>query len=105
MYQYNTEAPALDDVEARSSLTLLNFGTDWCGHCQAALTPVSNFLQQHSHVTHITVEDGKGRPLGRHYKVNLWPRLILLKDGQEVARVVRPTTSSDLEPLSAEINA
>jgi thioredoxin 1 len=37
------------------------------------------------------VEDGPGRPLGRSFKVKLWPTLIFLRDGAEVARVVRPT--------------
>lgn len=105
MYQYATEAPELAQVEAQAGFTLLNFGTDWCAHCQAALAPVDNFLQQHNQLTHLPVEDGKGRPLGRHYQVKLWPSLILLKDGQEVARVVRPTTDADLAPLTTALNA
>jgi thioredoxin 1 len=36
------------------------------------------------------VEDGSGRPLGRSFGVKLWPTLIFLADGREVARLVRP---------------
>ena len=30
-------------------------------------------------------------PLGRSYRVKLWPTLVFLKDGKEVERLVRPT--------------
>lgn len=105
MYQYATEAPEITAVEASTGFTLLNFGTNWCTHCQAAIPSVSEFLQQHGQLAHIAVEDGRGRPLGRHYQVKLWPSLILLHHGQEVARVVRPTSADDLAPLAAALNA
>jgi len=105
MYQYATEAPDIAQIETTTGFTLLNFGTDWCTHCQAAIPPVSEFLQQNNQLTHTAVEDGKGRSLGRHYQVKLWPSLILLNNGKEVARVVRPTTADDLAPLAAALNA
>ncbi|MGL4693346.1 MAG: thioredoxin family protein, partial [Stenotrophomonas maltophilia] len=49
--------------------------------------------------THVKVEDGKGRPLGRSFAVKLWPTVILLRDGQEIARAVRPHEREDLAPL------
>ncbi|SET28005.1 thioredoxin 1 [Nitrosospira multiformis] len=42
---------------------------------------------------HIRIEDGKGRRLGRSFGVKLWPTLIFLKDGKEMARLVRPENS------------
>jgi thioredoxin 1 len=42
------------------------------------------------------VEDGKGQRLGRTYRVKLWPTLIMLRDGKEVARVVRPQSVSEI---------
>jgi thioredoxin 1 len=36
------------------------------------------------------VEDGPGRALGRSFGVKLWPTLVFLRDGTEVARLVRP---------------
>jgi thioredoxin 1 len=59
---------------------------------------VQAFVQGHA-LDHLWVEDGKGRPLGRSFAVKLWPTLILLRDGQEVARVVRPLREQDLAPL------
>lgn len=47
-------------------------------------------LPKHPGVQHIKVEDGKGRPLGRSFRVKLWPTLVFLKDGQVVQQVARP---------------
>jgi thioredoxin 1 len=47
-------------------------------------------LGSHPQVQHLKVEDGPGRPLGRSFRVKLWPTLVFLRDGKEVARLVRP---------------
>lgn len=51
------------------------------------------------------IEDGKGRPLGRSFKVTLWPTVILLRDGQELARAVRPQAREDLHAMLAVLDA
>ncbi|WP_101927589.1 MULTISPECIES: thioredoxin family protein [Luteimonas] len=82
-------------------LVALEFGTDWCGHCQAAQTPLAATLGARGDITHLKIEDGKGRPLGRSFRVTLWPTVILLRDGEEVARIVRPTSAGDIAPALA----
>jgi thioredoxin len=47
-------------------------------------------LQKNPEVRHIKVEDGKGRPLGRSFRVKLWPTLVFMKDGQVVQQIARP---------------
>ncbi len=47
-------------------------------------------MAEHPQVRHLKVEDGSGRPLGRAFRVKLWPTLVFLRDGREVARLVRP---------------
>ncbi|QDL52792.1 thioredoxin family protein [Rhodoferax aquaticus] len=97
-YLSETDAPSRTDVDALPGLTVLEFGTSWCGHCRAAQPVVAEALALHTQWRHVKVEDGPGRALGRSYRVKLWPTLVLLRDGQEVARVVRPTQVSDLLP-------
>jgi thioredoxin 1 len=99
--EYADPEPALAEVQSRAGDTVLEFGTPWCGHCIAAQPLVESALAQHSDLRHIKVEDGKGRPLGRAYRVKLWPTLVLLRDGEELARVVRPTGADELERLLA----
>jgi thioredoxin 1 len=95
-YLSETEAPSRADVDALPGLTLLEFGTEWCSHCRAAQPAVAQALAQHPQWQHLKVEDGSGRALGRSYRIKLWPTLLLLRDGQEVARVVRPTAAQDV---------
>ena len=45
---------------------------------------------------HIKVEDGSGQPLGRSFGIKLWPTMVFLKDGREVARLVRPTRPQEV---------
>ena len=91
------EAPSQADVQAMQGLTLLEFGTDWCGHCRAAQPLIAQALAAQPHWQHCKVEDGPGRPLGRSYRVKLWPTLVLLRDGHEVGRMVRPAAEQDIE--------
>ena len=98
MRDYPAAEPAGADVEAQAGWQLLEFGAPWCGHCQAAQPALQAFVNAHD-LVHWKIEDGKGKPLGRAFKVKLWPTVVLLHDGQEVARVVRPVDSADLATL------
>lgn len=89
--------PALHAVQALPGATMLEFGTDWCGYCQAAQAHIAAVLRGHPAVRHLKVADGRGMPLGRHYRVKLWPTLVLLLDGHERARKVRPQTREEIE--------
>ena len=88
---YPPTEPARAEVDALSGPTVIEFGTPWCGWCRGAQGVIRAALERHPGVKHIKVEDGPGRPLGRSFGVKLWPTLVVLHDGREVARVVRPT--------------
>jgi thioredoxin 1 len=84
------QAPSRAEIDATTGPLLLEFGTDWCGHCRAARPAVQAATAAQPGVRHIRVEDGPGRALGRSFGVKLWPTLVFLQDGREVARLVRP---------------
>jgi thioredoxin 1 len=94
-----------EQVDALIVPTLLEFGAAWCGYCQAAQGDITAVVGRHPEVTHIKVEDGKGKPLGRSFRVKLWPTLILIDKGKEHARVVRPSSADEIEALFAESRA
>src|ERR1044071_1864232 len=89
MSKHPTE-PKRTEIDAMRGPLLLEFGTAWCGHCMRAQPLIAQALAQQPEITHLKVEDGQGRPLGRSFGVKLWPTLIFLKDGQEIARLIRP---------------
>jgi len=94
---YATTAPSRDEVNALSGASVIEFGTDWCGHCKAAQPLIATVLKDFPTVRHLKIEDGSGRPLGRSFRVKLWPTLIFFRDGLEIARLVRPTDVSLIE--------
>ncbi|MDH1703375.1 thioredoxin family protein [Comamonas terrigena] len=82
--------PTAEAVQALPGLVLLEFGTDWCPHCLGAQDAIRKVLAPRDDIQHIKVEDGPGRRLGRLFRVKLWPTLVLLQNGQEIRRTVRP---------------
>ena len=91
-------------VHALPGPTLLEFGTNWCGHCRAAQAKIAAAVAQHPRVRHVKVEDGPGRRLGRSFQVKLWPTLVFLSDGVERARLVRPSDASIIEAALEQID-
>ena len=100
---YASPEPTRAAVEALKGPALLEFSVPWCPHCQAAQPLIAAALANLADMPHLKVEDGKGRPLGRAFRVKLWPTLIFLKDGSEVARLVRPPTAQDISDALAQI--
>lgn len=89
--------PARAEIDSQPGPLVLEFGTAWCGHCRAAQPAIAQAFRKYPDTAHLKIEDGRGRPLGRSFGVTLWPTLVFLKDGKEVARVVRPRS---VEPIA-----
>lgn len=93
---YDKPEPGRDEVNALEGITVLEFGADWCPHCQAAQEAIESVLAP-TPIRHIKVADGKGKPLGRSFQVKLWPTVIVMQNGSEVGRAVRPTTVEEVQ--------
>ena len=92
---YSDDAPERAALDATAGPIVVEFGSNECGICRATL-PVITAAMATTTVPHVRIQDGKGRRLGRTYAVKLWPTLVLLQDGREVARVVRPQTPAEI---------
>lgn len=98
---YIEQEPERAVVDGWPGVTVLEFGAPWCGHCIGAQAAIEAVLHPHDDVRHLKIEDGRGKPLGRSYRVKLWPTLVVLRDGEEVARVVRPTSEVEVREALA----
>ncbi|MGB1187453.1 MAG: thioredoxin family protein [Cycloclasticus pugetii] len=101
---YAEDNPILEDISQLSGYAFLEFGAPWCEHCKAAQSAIEQTLKP-LQFAHVKVYDGKGLSLGRTFKVRRWPTLILLKDGVELARVVRPTSTAQVNALLSSMSA
>jgi thioredoxin 1 len=102
---YAEKEPARADVDALQGATLLEFGNAWCGYCRRAQPLIEAALASRPGVRHIKVADASGRRLGRSFGVKLWPTLVFLKDGKELARLVRPAEALAIVDALARIGA
>lgn len=98
--EYSQAEPKRAEVDAMPGATLLEFGNAWCGWCRRAQPLIEAALAEHPGVRHIKVADASGKRLGRSFGVKLWPTLVFLKDGRELARAVRPDASEIREGLA-----
>lgn len=92
-----SQTPTREQIDALEGPALLEFGTSWCGHCAAAQPLIAAALARHPPLRHLRIEDGPGRRLGRSFGVKLWPTLVFMRDGQELARLVRPADARAIE--------
>ena len=73
------------------------------GHDRGAKV-IASALRDHPRIRHLKIADARGHRLGRSFKVKLWPTLIFLKDGKELARLVRPRDEPAIRSALARID-
>ena len=91
------------EVDSLAEPVVIEFGTSWCGHCMAAQPLIESAMADYPALRHLKVEDGPGRPLGRSFRVKLWPTLVFMVGGQEVARLVRPASAGEISSALRQI--
>ena len=101
--EYAASEPQRSEIDILAGPTLVEFGSPWCGHCRRAQPLIDAAFAQHDGVRHIKIADASRRRLGRSFGVKLWPTLVFLKDGKEIARLVRPTDVGAIRAALAQI--
>jgi thioredoxin 1 len=89
-----------EDVNRMKEPVVLEFGASWCGHCSVTRPTVDGLRAKYPEIRYIWIEDGPGLPLGRSFRVKLWPTFIFLRDGKLTHRTVRPTEKELVESFA-----
>ena len=100
---YSEVAPDRAEIDALPGAVLIEFGANWCGHCQGAQPLIKAALDDFPELRTLKIEDGPGRRLGRSFRVKLWPTLVFMKDGVERERLVRPGAAADISAALARL--
>ncbi len=101
--QYLAAEPTRDEVDRMAGAVVVEFGTDWCGHCRGAQPLIADAFAAYPTVQHLKIADGSGRRLGRSFGVKLWPTLIFMRDGREIGKLVRPRDRDSIAQLIEQI--
>ena len=101
---YAETEPGRSAVDALPGPVLLEFGTNWCGHCRRAQPLIAAAVAEHPRVRHLKIGDASSKRLGRSFGVKLWPTLIFLSGGKEAARLVRPAAAEEIRNALAGID-
>ena len=86
--------PTREEVDRLRGPVIVEFGADWCPHCQALAPRLRDALAAHPEIRHIKIADGRGKRLGRSFRVKVWPNLVFMRDGKLMSQHARP---SDVE--------
>lgn len=93
--------PTRAAIDAVAGPLIVEFGAPWCPHCQAIQSALAELLGEHPEIQHVKIYDGRGQPLGRSFRVKLWPTLIFMRDGEVLHRAVRPSENEIAEGVRA----
>ena len=102
-HEYAAKEPLRSEIDTLPGPTLLEFGSPWCGHCRHAQPLIDEAFADYAGVRHIKIADASRRRLGRSFGVKLWPTLVFLKDGREIARLVRPADADAIRKALSSI--
>jgi thioredoxin 1 len=102
---YAEAEPERAELDRLEGPTVVEFGSPWCGYCRAAQPSIATAFAEHPGVRHFKIADASGKRLGRSFGIKLWPTLVFLRDGKEVARLVRPRDAQAIGAALGRINA
>lgn len=68
---------------------LVDFWADWCSPCHALTPHLDRVIRENSdrvRLTKVEVDEGENMKLAGRYRVRGFPTVMLIRDGEEVAR-------------------
>jgi thioredoxin 1 len=99
--EYHESKLSREEIDQLQGPVLVEFGASWCGICGAFSPQLQQIMADFPDVQHIRIEDGRGKRLGRSFRVKLWPTLVFMRDGRVVQQIARPSRHEARQGLVA----
>ncbi len=91
----------IEVLQAREPV-LVDFYADWCGPCKMLSPIVDEVAQENDDIKVVKVNVDESSDIALDYKVMSIPTLVVIKNGQEVARSVGLVDKSEIKNILAK---
>ena len=81
---------------------LIDFYTDWCGPCKMLSPIIDEVAQENDDIKVVKVNVDESSDIALEYKVMSIPTLVVIKNGQEVARSIGVIDKSEIKNMLAK---
>lgn len=88
----------MEVLQAREPV-LVDFYADWCGPCKMLSPIVDEVAQENDDIKVVKVNVDESSDIALDYKVMSIPTLVVIKNGQEVARSVGLVDKSEIKNI------
>lgn len=86
-------------MSEEKKMEILDFWAEWCGPCQMMKPIMEEFEGAHPEIKVTKVNIDEEEELAEKYEVSSIPCLVVVKNGEEVKRVVGMQSAKKLEKL------
>ncbi len=88
-------------LQAREPV-LIDFYADWCGPCKMLSPIIDEVAQENDDIKVVKVNVDESSDIALEYKVMSIPTLVVIKNGQEVARSIGVIDKSEIKNMLAK---
>jgi thioredoxin 1 len=91
------------DLNINNGLYIIKFWSTWCGPCKSYAPVISKLDEEFENITFFSVDVDQVPELAQRFKIKSLPSLILIKDGEEVDRIIGATQITPLRTKFREL--
>lgn len=92
---------SVEVLQAREPV-LIDFYADWCGPCKMLSPIIDEVAQENDDIKVVKVNVDESSDIALEYKVMSIPTLVVIKNGQEVARSIGVIDKSEIKNMLAK---
>lgn len=90
------------DSKLKDKKILVDFYADWCGPCKMLSPIIDEVAQENDDIKVVKVNVDESSDIALEYKVMSIPTLVVIKNGQEVARSIGVIDKSEIKNMLAK---